>query len=63
MIKEQIMEKSTTTKVSKTFSDIELQDFEFLRRPFFEKYKGGIKSSDGKKVYFFGIIDLFTSYG
>ena len=32
------------------------------RKPFYERYFGGMKSNDGKKVYFFGIIDIFTSY-
>jgi hypothetical protein len=34
-----------------------------VRYPFFEEYKGGILGSDGKKVYFIGIIDIFTQYG
>jgi 1-phosphatidylinositol-4-phosphate 5-kinase len=33
------------------------------RNPFYEKHKGGILSFDGKKVYFLGIIDIFTAYG
>ena len=33
------------------------------RKPFYEQYMGGMRSKDGKKVYFFGIIDIFTLYG
>lgn len=33
------------------------------RKPFYEKHRGGVLSSDGKKIYFFGIIDIFTQYG
>ena len=34
-----------------------------LRKPFYEEYFGGIQSEDRTKVYFFGIIDIFTNYG
>jgi hypothetical protein len=34
-----------------------------VRKPFFEVYKGGIVGSDAKKVYFIGVIDIFTQYG
>jgi hypothetical protein len=33
------------------------------RHPFFESHKGGLLGSDGKKVYFLGVIDIFTQYG
>ena len=33
------------------------------RKPFYEQYFGGIQSEDKTKVYFFGIIDIFTNYG
>ena len=33
------------------------------RHPFYESYKGGLLGSDAKKVYFIGIIDIFTQYG
>ena len=33
------------------------------RKPFYEEYYGGIQSEDRSKVYFFGIIDIFTNYG
>ena len=33
------------------------------RVPFYEQYMGGMRSKDGQKVYFFGIIDIFTLYG
>ena len=33
------------------------------KKPFYEMNKGGIISMDGKKVYFFGVIDIFTQYG
>ena len=31
--------------------------------PFYEAHDGGIVSSDGKKVYFIGIIDTLTFFG
>ena len=34
-----------------------------IRKPFYEQYYGGIQSEDKTKVYFFGIIDIFTNYG
>ena len=34
-----------------------------LRKPFYEEYYGGIQSEDKTKIYFFGIIDIFTNYG
>jgi 1-phosphatidylinositol-4-phosphate 5-kinase len=34
-----------------------------IRKPFFEKDRGGLQSLDGKKIYFIGIIDIFTNYG
>ena len=34
-----------------------------FRKPFYEEYYGGIQSEDTKKVYFFGIIDIFTNFG
>jgi 1-phosphatidylinositol-4-phosphate 5-kinase len=34
-----------------------------VRKPFYEEYYGGIKSDENDKVYFFGIIDIFTNYG
>jgi len=34
-----------------------------VRHPFYESYKGGLLGSDAKKVYFIGIIDIFTQYG
>jgi 1-phosphatidylinositol-4-phosphate 5-kinase len=33
------------------------------RKPFYEEHYGGIQSEDKTKVYFFGIIDIFTNYG
>ena len=33
------------------------------RKPFYEEYFGGIQSEDRTKVYFFGIIDIFTNFG
>jgi 1-phosphatidylinositol-4-phosphate 5-kinase len=33
------------------------------RKPFYEEYYGGIQSEENDKVYFFGIIDIFTNYG
>ena len=33
------------------------------RKPFYETYLGGIQSEDNTKVYFFGIIDIFTNFG
>ena len=33
------------------------------RKPFYENYLGGIQSEDNTKVYFFGIIDIFTNFG
>ena len=38
-------------------------DSPVVRKPFYEEYYGGIKSEDNDKVYFFGIIDIFTNYG
>lgn len=34
-----------------------------MRKPFYESNNGGMISRDGKKIYFFGIIDIFTQYG
>ena len=34
-----------------------------VRKPFYQDYYGGIQSEDNDKVYFFGIIDIFTNYG
>jgi 1-phosphatidylinositol-4-phosphate 5-kinase len=34
-----------------------------VRKPFYEEYCGGIRSEENDKVYFFGIIDIFTNYG
>ena len=34
-----------------------------FRKPFYEEHYGGIQSEDWSKVYFFGIIDIFTNYG
>ena len=34
-----------------------------VRKPFYEQYYGGIQSEENDKVYFFGIIDIFTNYG
>ena len=34
-----------------------------FRKPFYEEHYGGIQSEDKKKVYFFGIIDIFTNFG
>ena len=34
-----------------------------VRKPFYQEYYGGIQSEDNDKVYFFGIIDIFTNYG
>ena len=34
-----------------------------VRKPFYEEYYGGIQSEENDKVYFFGIIDIFTNYG
>lgn len=31
--------------------------------PFYEAHQGGILSSDGSKIYFFGIIDIMTKFG
>ncbi len=41
------------------------QSFEspVIRKPFYEEYYGGIRSEDNDKIYFFGIIDIFTNYG
>jgi hypothetical protein len=33
------------------------------RKPFFEQIKGGILSKDRNRIYYFGIIDIFTNYG
>ena len=33
------------------------------RKPFYEEHYGGIQSEDSTKVYFFGIIDIFTNFG
>ena len=33
------------------------------RKPFYEEHYGGIQSEHNNKVYFFGIIDIFTNYG
>ena len=33
------------------------------RKPFYEEYFGGIQSEDRTKIYFFGIIDIFTNFG
>lgn len=48
---------SLNFNLNNTYGDL------YNRKPFYEKHKGGILSSDGKKVYFFGIIDIFTQYG
>jgi 1-phosphatidylinositol-4-phosphate 5-kinase len=32
------------------------------RHPFYENHSKGMLSSDGRKVYFFGVIDIFTQY-
>ena len=34
-----------------------------IRKPFFEKDRGGIISKDGRNIYFIGIIDIFTDFG
>ncbi len=34
-----------------------------IRKPFYESNNGGMLSRDGKKIYFFGLIDIFTQYG
>ena len=34
-----------------------------FRKPFYEEHYGGIQSEDKNKVYFFGIIDIFTNFG
>ena len=53
---------STVRRLS--FGENEFNEVNFKeRKPFFESYKGGMLAMDGKKVYFFGIIDLFTNYG
>ncbi len=31
-------------------------------KKFYEQYEGGRKSIDGTKIYFLGIIDIFTEY-
>jgi len=33
------------------------------RKPFYQSNNGGTLSRDGKKIYFFGVIDIFTQYG
>jgi hypothetical protein len=33
------------------------------RKPFFENNNGGLLSRDGKKIYFLGVIDIFTQFG
>ena len=38
-------------------------DSQDIRKPFYEEYYGGLRSEDNDKVYFFGIIDIFTNYG
>jgi Ca2+-binding EF-hand superfamily protein len=43
--------------------NIEMNGDKEFRKPFYEKHRGGVMSSDGKKIYFFGIIDIFTQYG
>ncbi len=70
MLKEQILERSggrdnsLTKGRGSSMLDKEEGEVEIMiRKPFFEKYKGGIQAYDGKRVYFFGIIDLFTNYG
>jgi len=42
-------------------NDKHLSDEE--RKPFFELVKGGILSKDRNRIYYFGIIDIFTNYG
>jgi 1-phosphatidylinositol-4-phosphate 5-kinase len=32
-------------------------------KPFFERFKGGILSSDKNKIYLLGVIDILTEYG
>lgn len=32
------------------------------KKKFYEAFKGGIESTDQSKIYFFGIIDIFTYY-
>ena len=42
----------------------EIEQFNIeVRKPFFEKDRGGLISADGKIIYFIGIIDIFTEYG
>ena len=62
------MDRSHSSLFSRTerkhLSPMEFNEIEFVaRKPIFERHKGGIIATDGKKVYFFGIIDLFTFYG
>lgn len=34
-----------------------------IRKPFFESHNGGLMTVDKNKILFFGIIDIFTTYG
>ena len=34
-----------------------------VRKPFYEEHYGGIQSEYKNRIYFFGIIDIFTNYG
>lgn len=33
------------------------------RKPFYELIKGGTLSKDRSRIFYFGIIDIFTNYG
>ena len=57
---EQLMLLTGTNKIKQCKSIIPNN---VARKPFYEEYYGGIQSEDKTKVYFFGIIDIFTNYG
>ena len=57
---EQLMLVTGTNKIKQCKSIIPNN---VARKPFYEEYYGGIQSEDKTKVYFFGIIDIFTNYG
>ena len=61
--KEQLsQEKLSLLTTSKTLNLSKLNST-VVRKPFYEEYYGGIQSEERDKVYFFGIIDIFTNYG
>lgn len=47
---------------SMSLSTVDLAVLQLGKKKFYEKNEGGLLSTDGKKIYYMGIIDIFTDY-